>query len=184
MGAIVSVDGDVWPTENPMIISGHIHSKQWVQDNIYYTGSALQHAFGESENNTVAIMTLKHDRQFELIEQDLGLPKKKIVYTSIDNVQKAMVKAETAGTDNIKLTITGTDYSEFKAFKKTETYRQLLDSGTKVVFKTQKVETNERSTENELDFKTVLYDLCKVDDELVRLYNVVVNDTDTIEVQF
>ena len=36
MGAIVSVEGDRWPEEFPNIVSGHIHSKQNIQKNIYY----------------------------------------------------------------------------------------------------------------------------------------------------
>jgi len=55
MGAIVSVEGDKWPVDNPYVISGHIHSKQIIQENIYYTGSAMQHAFGESEKKYCCI---------------------------------------------------------------------------------------------------------------------------------
>ena len=53
MGAIVSVEGDNWSIENPHVVSGHIHSRQIPQENIYYTGSAMQHAFGESEKNII-----------------------------------------------------------------------------------------------------------------------------------
>ena len=60
MGAIVSEIGDKWNLKNPNIISGHIHSNQKIQDNIYYTGSAMQNAFGESEKN---IMNLKLSRK-------------------------------------------------------------------------------------------------------------------------
>jgi DNA repair exonuclease SbcCD nuclease subunit len=55
MGAIISVDGDKWGESFPVVVSGHIHSKQQPQKNVYYTGSAMQHAFGESEENIIAV---------------------------------------------------------------------------------------------------------------------------------
>ena len=33
MGAIISVEGDKWPLDYPMVISGHIHSRQMPQKN-------------------------------------------------------------------------------------------------------------------------------------------------------
>ena len=59
MGAITSISGDTWDETYPFVISGHIHSKQYVQNNIYYPGSALQIAFGESEKNVIPLITLK-----------------------------------------------------------------------------------------------------------------------------
>ncbi len=35
----------------PLVISGHIHSEQRPQKNIFYPGSVIQHALGESEDN-------------------------------------------------------------------------------------------------------------------------------------
>ena len=54
MGAIISVEGDKWSLKFPNVISGHIHERQIPQKNIYYPGSAMQHAFGESKKNIIA----------------------------------------------------------------------------------------------------------------------------------
>lgn len=136
MGAIVSVDGDKWPLNAPPVVSGHIHSKQTPQANIYYSGSAMQHAFGESEKNIIAILTFHSDNaKYELDEVDLSLPRKKIVYVDVDAVEKYEVK-ETQ--DQIKLTVKG-DYEEFKALKKTKKYKDIIDKGVKVVFKPKKL---------------------------------------------
>ena len=56
MGAIVSEDGDDWNDNLPYIISGHIHSKQYVGENIFYPGSAMQHSFGESSENIIPFL--------------------------------------------------------------------------------------------------------------------------------
>ena len=66
MGHIISEQGDVWDNSYPQIVSGHIHSRQFVQDNIYYPGAALQHAFGESEKNVIAV--LQFDSKYENID--------------------------------------------------------------------------------------------------------------------
>jgi DNA repair exonuclease SbcCD nuclease subunit len=36
-GPITSTTGDKWPLNYPMVISGHIHSRMWLQDNVFYT---------------------------------------------------------------------------------------------------------------------------------------------------
>ena len=56
MGAIESVEGDKWSLEHPNVISGHIHSNQTIQKNVYYPGAAMQHAFGESHKNVIPCM--------------------------------------------------------------------------------------------------------------------------------
>ena len=87
MGAIVSVEGDKWPLDYPEIISGHIHSKQKPQNNIYYSGSAMQHAFGESTKNIIAYLKFEPNQKgYKLDEIDLNLPRKKIVYMDVENI--------------------------------------------------------------------------------------------------
>ena len=77
MGAITSVSGDNWDIENPFVVSGHIHSRQYPQKNIYYPGSALQIAFGESEKNVIPLITFTENEHI-VDEIDLMLPRKKL----------------------------------------------------------------------------------------------------------
>lgn len=96
MGAIKSVDGDLWPPEFPPIYSGHIHDYQRVtaipdtmndlstvgtfvreqKSNVVYTGTPIQHAFGDSTDKTVMIITVSNDGHIEEERFDLGLPKR------------------------------------------------------------------------------------------------------------
>lgn len=171
MGAIISESGDTWPLEYPYIIAGHIHSHQIPQDNIYYTGSCMQHAFGESEKNIVIILTLNnHERKIE--EIDLGLPRKKIVYTDVDKLENYEYDEENK--DQIKLTVSGT-VEEFKTFKKSAKYKELSKKGAKIVYKPRKIEEEEEITENEFD--KILYDLIVKDKDmdLMNAYNYVVH---------
>lgn len=135
MGAIISTEGDIWNPMYPQVVSGHIHSRQFLQENIYYPGSAMQHAFGESEKNIIAILGISSDR-YDREEVDLHMPRKKIVYMSIDDVD-SYVPPDTD--DQIKVTLSGVP-EDFKALKKTTKYKKLLASGTKVVFKITKAD--------------------------------------------
>jgi DNA repair exonuclease SbcCD nuclease subunit len=137
MGAITSVEGDRWDEKFPPVVSGHIHAKQELQSNIYYCGSAMQNAFGESDKNIIPILEWKKgEKNYKLREIDLQLPRKKIIYTDVQSVEE-YVPANTE--DKVKITISGV-YDEFKAFKKTKKYKDLVKSGTKVVFKQKKID--------------------------------------------
>ncbi len=185
MGAIVSVDGDKWPEDYPYVVSGHIHSKQTPQSNIYYTGSAMQHAFGESEKNIIAILSWDDShidnprKKYDLQEFDLALPRKKIVYMDVTNVPDYELPDTK---DKIKITLSGS-YEEFKAFKKTKKYRELTSTGTKVIFKPKKLkkknktkkdesdnESEDNITVNETDFSKILYRLV-LEEKNTYLYN-------------
>jgi len=183
MGAIISVDGDRWDEGFPNIISGHIHSKQHPQKNIYYPGAAIQTAFGESEENIIAIVTFKSGcEKYEITERDLGLPRKKIVYTDMETIEGMSVDAVDK---NVKLSVSGTDYNEFKAFKKTDTYKALVENGAKIAFKIKNVDDVDLKSkvESELkdtDFKKILHNLVSHDKGLLEMYELIINKTEVI----
>lgn len=186
MGAIISVEGDKWPIDYPHVVSGHIHSRQNPQKNIYYTGSAMQHAFGESEKNIIAYLTFKN-REYEREEIDLHLPRKKIVYMDVEDIDNYEVPNTE---DQLKVTLSG-NYDQFKALKKTKKYKNLLEKGVKVVFKPKKinkkktkidedgkeVEVVDEIQSNGTDFKTILNSIVndQRDPYLVQAFELIVN---------
>lgn len=177
MGAIVSTDGDKWPLHYPKVISGHIHSRQKPQDNIYYPGSMLQHAFGESAKNIIAFLSFNESPEYKLEEIDLELPRKKIVYMDVENVDDYTI-AETK--DKIKITVSGS-YEQFKALKKTKKYKKIIDNGIKVVFKPKKIELEIKVPEkinNDTSFSTILKEIINIerDINLFQVYELVVNN--------
>ena len=135
MGAIESVEGDKWSLEHPNVISGHIHSNQTIQKNVYYPGAAMQHAFGESHKNVIPCMKFVEGK-YELEEIDLKLPRKRILYVDVEELEDYEVKG---GEDKIRLTVSGT-YEQFKVFKKSKKYKELNNSGIKIVYKSKKIE--------------------------------------------
>lgn len=177
MGAIVSVEGDKWSLDYPNVVSGHIHSKQKPQNNIYYSGSAMQHAFGESSKNIIAFLKYEGNQQdYDLEEIDLELPRKKIVYMDVENIEEYELPNTE---DKIKITVSGV-YDQFKALKKTKKYKNLVKDGVKVVFKAKKIDTNcvSNNVMNETEFKTILESIVneQKDSYLYETYELVVHN--------
>ena len=180
MGAIISVEGDKWPLDYPHVISGHIHSRQIPQKNIYYSGSAMQHAFGESEKNVIAHLTFL-DRNYDKEEIDLQLPRKRIIYMNVEDVDDYVAPTTQ---DKIKVTLSG-NYDQFKALKKTSKYKDLLADGVKVVFKPRKlvqgVDSEIPACEEETSFKSILAELItkQKDPQLNQIYELIINGKET-----
>jgi len=131
MGAIISSEGDKWNLEYPQLISGHIHSRQKPQANVYYSGTSIQQAFGENKKNIVAFITF-NSKGCDIQEIDLELPRKKIIYMDVEDINSFNYKSSE---DQIKITLKGT-YEEFKAIKKTNKFKQLSkEKKIKIVFK-------------------------------------------------
>lgn len=177
MGAITSLDGDHWPIEYPQVISGHIHSKDKLQDNIYYTGSAMQHAFGESEKNTVAVLDFEMGK-YKCREVDLNLPRKKSVATTLKKVMDFEIP-ETD--DKIMLSISGVNIEEFKAFQKSKKYKELQQAGIKIKFNQKRSDlltevTKEAITQGS-DFGDILCSLINKEKNsyLTSVYEFIIN---------
>jgi len=155
MGAIISTEGDKWDSTLPYVVSGHIHSNQTL-DNVYYPGAAIQHAFGESERNIIPFFVFQQNSK-ELEEIDLQLPRKKIIYINVEDIEE-FEKPDTD--DKIRLTVSGT-YEQFKTFKKSAKYKNMLTQGVKIVYKHTKVvdtKTYENTTSNFFEILKKLID--------------------------
>lgn len=195
MGSIIAENVEKWDTSYPYLISGHIHDKQKVQNNLYYTGSCIQHAFGENHDKTICLIRI--DTSLQIQEIDLELPKKQILYYDIENIDPNINKENEStiqkilnilDTPNIhyKITITG-NFEQFKIFKKSEIYLKLQKNNTKIIFKNKAIDilnkknlintTLEKS--NNLSFQDILLELIKNDEKtniknkikLANLYN-------------
>lgn len=179
MGAIISVEGDKWEENYPNVVSGHIHDKQTPQPNIYYCGSSMQHSFGENEEHSIAVLEWKNSKSpYKLREESLDMPKKRIIYTDVENIDDIKVPDE----DHIKISINGS-YEEFKAFKKTKKYKELSNKGAKIIFKQKRAEIKENTetlkeqAENgKENFVDILEELVSKEDneELRKLYNYII----------
>lgn len=62
LGSTISQNGDEWPEDFPLNISGHVHQFDQLQENLIYVGTPYQHGFSDSSDKQVFI--------FEFTEQD------------------------------------------------------------------------------------------------------------------
>ena len=158
MGAIISEIGDEWDINSPLVVSGHIHSKQRPQENIVYPGSSMQVAYGENEANIVLLINIDEEK-LELEEINLDIPKKRIIYIESSEFDTFTPPNDK---DHIKLTIKGS-YEDFKTLKKSKKYKLLIkNKNIKISYRHSKVE-NKYSEKNTsvLNFHDILNKLVK-----------------------
>jgi len=126
MGAIVSSHGDTWPLDAPMVISGHIHDYQRPQANVLYIGASIQNNFGDQSDPRVLCIQGPQQRWTEI---PLRLPKKKTVYSTIEDVKALDTTQWIADQtiDTVRIVVRG-DYEQFKTFLKSPQYETLASS--------------------------------------------------------
>lgn len=192
MGAIESVDGDEWLEYYPFVVSGHIHDNQKVGNNIYYPGTPLQHAFGDSDKKIVCDLYIsdendKDEKEIEIRDIDLNVPKKYVLKTDSKNIKQVIKKLkedmlDVSKTDKLKLKLDmSTD--EFNLFKDTKDYKELLQKGVKIQLQKkkssdsdEKEENNENDDNKNINFVNVLEKLVYQDEILVqKLYQEIIN---------
>lgn len=171
MGAIQSTIGDRWEPEYPFVVSGHVHNKQRPQANIFYTGSSIQHAFGETDDKTITMCYF--DTNITLESIDLNMPRKRIRYMSVDEAEK--FKVNTTDNEILKITLTGT-YDDFKRFKKTRKYKELTNANVRINFKHKKLSPTIAPNKRTSNFYEVLYSLVENDENLRQLYKNIIKD--------
>jgi len=153
MGAVISKEGDEWKETWPQVISGHIHDNQRPQPNIYYPGSPLQHAFGDTDKRVVCY----YDGGIHDIELDV--PKKRIVTTTISKLDVSSLSSST------KLKMNATP-EEFKLFKQTADYKACIEKGVKIQLNSKPIS---KTTVSIRPFKLLLDELvCEDGDPLLK----------------
>jgi hypothetical protein len=145
----------------------------------------MQHAFGESDKNIIPILTWNNPgEQYILREVDLELPRKKIIYSDVVSMEEFKIP-ETE--DKVKITLSG-NYEEFKAFKKSKKYKEIIKTGTKVVFKPKKIKQDDElktiaEPVDETNFISILSSLVNTEKNsfLYQVYELVVNNNQISE---
>ena len=131
MGAIVSEIGDTWDLDSPLVVSGHIHDNQRPQKNIYYPGTPIQHSFGDSGKNVVAVIDFS-DETPQIIEEYTGCASKKTVSTTLEKLED--IDLEKYEGSQLRIAIAG-DATSLKVFQKSSKFKELQKAGVKVALK-------------------------------------------------
>lgn len=154
MGSIISKEGDIWPSEYPLVVSGHIHDYQKL-GNVIYTGTPMQHSFGDSAKKTVGYFTFSDTYEYTKI--DLGMPKKKTFNFTLPDVNVSKILKYVTGDNKVKVVLNGKK-AAFDTFKKTEEYGQLLDLKVMIHFKAEREKKAVVENEGEGDEETTSFE--------------------------
>nr|QBK86703.1 MAG: DNA repair exonuclease [Marseillevirus LCMAC103] len=133
-GGAASTDGDRWPSENPPVISGHIHEAHDLGGNVFYSGSVMQHSFGESKPKRLWLVTFDR-RRFDPFHRqyiDLGLTRKTVIEMPVAEVC-ATFRYGWLADAHVKLKVSGTS-EEFRLFRRSPMYADLVARGVRVAF--------------------------------------------------
>lgn len=179
MGAITMENVEEWCVNYPFLCSGHIHDKQRVQPNLYYTGTPMQHAYGEKHNKTISIFTVEDNKIISHEEVDLKVSVKRIEYITVEQAYTYNLKINPHET--VRLTIKGKK-EECITFKKTPAY-QSLHKLAKIVF--DEIEGYEKNTEEvTTTFHEVLYSKIQSHYFLTKLYKQYASVPHNTDIQF
>lgn len=170
LGALKSEVGDKWPLEYPLMISGHIHDYQELQSNMIYTGTPIQHSFGDRDDKSISLFTFYPDKHFEHERIFLDVTKKKLVYLSCQEI----ITYEPPLNAMIKVVIRGTS-SEIKAVMKLAKIKELQKKGVKISYKHLPEEFSDDNVEKEITPQMKYLDRLhlhiKDDPDVLKWYN-------------
>lgn len=170
--AITSDKGDIWEEHKPTIISGHIHKKQWLQKNIYYTGTPYQTRFNEDEDKSIIILDTITGKIEEIF---LQLPKLLSISKHIDKVEE-LLEYNFVKENRYKVIITSETLQKTQLFVKNQIYKKLKQKSnveflfkyTNEIFKHEYVPT--------YSFKDVLYKNIASNNKLVQIYKDIITE--------
>lgn len=178
MGAIESSDGDEWDENYPPVVSGHIHDSQIISPNIYYPGSSIQHAYGESPDKRIWYLTFNEefDDYFKIEKIDLEMKGKKMVYMDLGDVEDFPFSE--CDKYNIKLSLKGKS-EDFKIFRKSSTFQKLKKYGVKISYSPilDSREDLQKRTREEVSYRGMLKTLVlKEDSHVLQAYEEVLGE--------
>ena len=160
MGAVVSEDGDAWRPDWPMLISGHIHERQNVGENVIYPGSSINHSYA---NDNQGVSEFSFDASgFSEFRIDLKLEKKRNIYRNIDAIDTEKILL----LDKSCRLALGGEMKDIEGFKASQTYHALVKKGVKVVFQKKKSDSVDDVQDTTTLFSTILSALIKKEHDL------------------
>lgn len=161
MGAIKSRHGDKWNKNNPLVVSGHIHERDWLQDNILYVGSPYDTAYGSTTKKTVELITIEDSGEIATKTLDMDMPKKISIETNCEN----FANIENNDKDYVRIVLKDSE-EKIKILKKTSIYKE-FDKKFKIVVRyTDTLKVKKDSIEG--DFVHILKNSIEKESENVK----------------
>lgn len=125
-----------------IVVSGHIHSRQCVGNNIYYPGTPFQQSFGEaSQEKGLAVVDIGGEDKFKIKGYiDLDMPKFHVL--DFGHISNAKIPKEFNPRDSYKIVAHG-DPQEIAEFWKSDDIKKFRHSVRRLVDSITTVKTND-----------------------------------------
>lgn len=173
LGALPSKNGDKWPEDAPLVISGHIHNYDRLQKNILYIGAPMYHSFVDEGPKTISLFTFEENGEWSEERTDLGMLRKITMTLDVEHA-KTFDPPEGA---QIRLNLVGT-FEEIVAFKSTDQFKR-LNQQVKIVPKIADKISLEKNVERK-SYIEIVHSQCDKEDALVKEALVeICNETDS-----
>jgi DNA repair exonuclease SbcCD nuclease subunit len=177
MGPVVMDGVEKWLPEYPMLCSGHIHDRQTPQENLYYTGTPIPHAFGESNRKSICMIHTSDPKK--VLEIPMDVCSRQILYLSV--TEAYAFTHQPRPHHHLRITVRGQP-EETKAYRKSDAYKRLIAVGVKVVFDEPKEERPEEKKEVK-SVEEILWSMVKGDLSLAHHYRTFIKSDVEIEME-
>lgn len=143
-----------------LVLIGHFHDRQQISSKIWYTGSALQHNFGE--NDQKGLIYVKDDLSLEFVKLESPPAYQKYSFTKQEfedsqNLEALMLFRSVNPDTKIRIEVTNCEPSEVVRLKKV-----LSESGIEVVIPVQTIERIE------IESSLSTYDFTGLKEEFIK----------------
>lgn len=164
IGRYKSKEGDEWPLENPLIISGHIHTRQQVQPNIFYPGTPYQISFHDNSDKVFVIAEYAVGKSPNVNIVPLDIRRKRIITLTPAEVDSFVPPPNC----DVQVDIVGSS-AEIKALNATGLIPKMRSRGVSVSLST-KSDKNPLNPDNK-PFRELLMDMIKDDFMAINIFN-------------
>ena len=164
LGPIKSEIGDVWEDEMPLLITGHIHEFCILKTNIIYTGTPIQHNFGDGTDKGIYLFEFE-DNNYQMKKIKLDVPMKRIFRVTLSELRELEIPDNTEA--KIIVTVTPEQYS---MAEKEGLIQYFRDNGATVIHEDTTLKQFAPEMCGSKPFLDILYDKIKHDKCLTDVY--------------
>ena len=122
LGAKISEHGDIWEENLPIVISGHIHERSMVGNNILYVGSPYQTSFGDNSKKSIELVEI-NGSSIDTKPIELNMPKR--ITLNLTVAEFATVELPES-IDYIRINVSGT-LQDIASLKKSKKFKQISE---------------------------------------------------------
>lgn len=164
IGRYKSKEGDEWPEENPLVISGHIHTLQQVQPNLVYAGTPYQLSYSDDTEKGIILAEYVHGQTPSVKFLKLDIRKKRVIKLKPSEVD-AFIPPDNC---DVQVDIEGTS-AEIKALKITGIIPKMRSRGVTISLST--INENNPLNPSNKPFKELLLEMIKEDQDAITVFN-------------